>query len=64
MVHVAANDERDRDADRSTFPEHVQVGQILRIEAELDAPADQRRVDRIAIAGERHGCCGRHPPQY
>ena len=41
MVHVAADDEWDRLADGSGFPEHIQVRQILRIEPELDAPTDQ-----------------------
>ena len=52
-MHVATDDERDRLADRPTFPEHVQAGQILRIEAQLDAPTDQRRIDGVAIAGQR-----------
>jgi hypothetical protein len=38
---VAADDERDGLTDRSTFPEHVEPGQILRIEAQLDAAADE-----------------------
>ena len=40
-VDVATDDERDGLTDRSTFPEHVQPGQILRIEAQLDAATDE-----------------------
>jgi hypothetical protein len=37
---------------------------LLRMKAELDASADQRRIDRIPIASQRHGCGGRQPPQH
>jgi hypothetical protein len=40
-VDVAPDDERDRLADRSAVPEHVQSGQILRIETQLDASSDE-----------------------
>jgi hypothetical protein len=36
-VDVAADDERDRLAGRAILPEHVQAGQVLGIEARLDA---------------------------
>jgi len=39
----------------STFPEHVQARQVLRIEAELDATSDERRIDGVPIAGQRDG---------
>ena len=52
-VEVAADDEGDRLADRSAVPEHVQAGQILRIEAQLDAPTDQGHIDAVVIAGQR-----------
>ncbi len=64
MVHMAADDEWDRRADRSTFPEHIQMRQILRIEAQFDAPTDQRRVDRIAITSQRYGGGARDAPQH
>ena len=40
-VDVATDDERDGLTDRSAVPEHVQAGQVLRIEAQLDAPTDE-----------------------
>jgi hypothetical protein len=64
MMHVATDDERNCMADRSTFPEHIQMSQIFWIEAQLNARTDQRWIDRIAITGQRHGCRGRHPPQH
>jgi len=39
-VDVATDDERDGLTDRSAVPEHVQTGQVLWIEAQLDAPTD------------------------
>src|SRR5436190_11731833 len=52
-MHVATKDERDRLASRMTFPVHVQPRQILWIEAQLDAPTDQRLVDGVPIASQR-----------
>jgi hypothetical protein len=51
-MHVATEDERDRLASRMTFPVHVQARQILGIEAQFDAPTNQRLVDGLPIAGE------------
>ena len=45
-------DERDRLTSRMTFPVHIQAGQILWIEAQFDAPTDQRLVDGVPIAGQ------------
>jgi len=64
VVHMAADDEEDRRADRSALPEHIQMRQILRIEAQLHTPTDQRRIHRIAIASQRHGGGGRDAPQH
>src|SRR5713101_3529606 len=52
-VHVATEDERDRLASRMTFPEHIQARQILWIEAQFDAPTNQRLVDGVPIASQR-----------
>jgi hypothetical protein len=51
-VHVATEDERDRLTSRTTFPIHVQASQILGIEAQFDAPTNQRLVDEVPIASE------------
>ena len=51
-MHVATEDERDRLTSRMTFPIHVQARQILWIEAQFDAPTNQRLVDGVPIAGE------------
>src|SRR5437763_1920867 len=52
-VNVATDDERDSLTDRSTFPKHVETGQVLRVEAQLDAATDERWIDGVAIAGQR-----------
>ena len=52
-MYVATEDERDRLASRMTFPVHVQTRQILWIEAEFDAPTNQRLVDGVPIASQR-----------
>ena len=52
-MDVATEDERDRLTSRMTFPVHVQAGQILRIEAQLDAPTNQRLVDGVPITSQR-----------
>src|ERR1700694_3818465 len=52
-MHVATEDERDRLASRMTFPVHVQARQILWIEAQFDAPTNQRLVDGVPIASQR-----------
>jgi hypothetical protein len=49
-VDVASNDERDCLTDGSAIPEHVQPHQILRVEAQLDAPTNQCWVDAVVIA--------------
>src|SRR3954451_11327757 len=49
---VATKDERDRLARWMTFPVHVQTGQVLGIEAQLDAPTNQRLVDGVPVASE------------
>ena len=54
----------DRRADRSTLPEHIQCVRSVRIEAQLYTPTNQRRIDRIAIASQRHGSSGRDAPQH
>ena len=51
-MYVATEDERDRLTSRMTFPVHVQAGQIFGIEAQFDAPTDQRLVDGVPIATE------------
>src|ERR1700737_2081462 len=51
-MHVATEDERDRLTSRMTFPKHVQASQILWIEAQLNAPTNQRLVDGVPIAGQ------------
>jgi hypothetical protein len=43
VMHMAADDERDRLANRSASQNHIQVSQILRIGAQLNTPTDQRR---------------------
>src|SRR6266566_8150636 len=53
-MDVPTEDERDRLTSRMTFPVHVQAGQILRIEAQLDAPTNQRLVDGVPIARQRN----------
>jgi hypothetical protein len=40
-MHLATEDERNRPASRMTFPIHVQAGEVLRIEARLNKPADE-----------------------
>jgi hypothetical protein len=40
-VHVATDDERNGLTDGPTFPEHVEAGQVFRVEPQLDATADQ-----------------------
>src|SRR5438132_13945629 len=52
-MDVATEDERDRLTSRMTFPVHVHAGQIVRIEAQLDAPTNQRLVDSVPIASQR-----------
>src|SRR5712692_2562205 len=52
-MHMASKDERDRLASRMTFPEHIQARQILWIEAQFDAPTNQRLVDGVPIASQR-----------
>src|SRR6266851_1022012 len=52
-MHVATEDEGDRLASRMTFPVHPQAGQILRIEAQLHAPTNQRFVHAVAITSQR-----------
>src|SRR6266566_2275732 len=52
-MHVATEDERDRLASRVTFPVDVQARQILWIEAQFDAPTNQRLVDGVPIASQR-----------
>src|SRR2546427_1946500 len=52
-MHVATDNERDGLAGRMTFPVHVQARQILWIEAQFDAPTNQRFVDGVPIASER-----------
>ena len=52
-MHVATEDERDRLTGRMTLPVHLQAGQVLRIEAQFDAPTNQRLIDGVSIAGER-----------
>src|SRR5207248_6596766 len=52
-MHVAAEDERDRLTSRMPFPVHVQVSQILWIEAQFDAPTNQRLVDGVSITSQR-----------
>ena len=49
-VDVPTDDERDGLANGSTFPEHVQARQFLRVEAQLDTPTDERLIDGVAIA--------------
>src|SRR5713226_1700640 len=51
-MHVATQDERNRLTSRMALPVHVQAGEILWIEAQFDAPTNQRLVDGIPIAGE------------
>src|SRR5712692_5927080 len=52
-MHVATEDERDRLTSRMPFPVHIQAGQILWIEAQFDAPTNQRLVDGVPIASQR-----------
>ena len=52
-MHVATEDERDGLASRMPFPVHVQARQILWIEAQFDAPTNQRLVDGVPIASQR-----------
>jgi len=52
-MHVATEDEWDRLTSRMTFPVHVQARQILWIEAQLDAPTNQRFIDGVPIASQR-----------
>jgi hypothetical protein len=53
-MHVTTEDERDRLASRMTFPVHVQMRQILGIEAQFDAPTNQRLIDGVPIASQRN----------
>ena len=52
-MHVATENERDRRSSRMALPVDVQFGEVLRIEAQFDAPTNQRLVDGVPIAGER-----------
>jgi len=52
-MHVATEDERDGLASRMPFPVHVQARQILGIEAQFDAPTNQRFIDGVPIASQR-----------
>src|SRR5712691_3353972 len=52
-VYMATEDERDCLTSRMTFPVHVQARQILWIEAQFDAPSNQRLVDGVPIASQR-----------
>src|SRR5712691_477926 len=61
-VHVPTNDERNGLAHWPTFPEHVHARQILRVEAQLDAAADQCWIDRVAVASQRDRGGAGDPP--
>ena len=52
-MHVATEDERDGLASRIPFPVDVQARQILWIEAQFDAPTNQRFIDGVPIASQR-----------
>ena len=52
-MRVPTEDQGDRLASRMTFPEHVRMRQILWIEAQFDAPTNQRLVDGVPIASQR-----------
>src|SRR5436190_14431650 len=54
-MDVATEDEGDRRSSWMALPVDVQFGEILRIEAQLDASTDQRFVDGVPIASQRDG---------
>ena len=64
VVDVAAEHERQRLAHRSTFPVHVEPGQILRIEPQLHLAERQRVIHRVAIARQRDGGRARDSPTH
>src|SRR5439155_15757586 len=52
-MDVPTDDEWDGLTNRSSFPEHVQARQVLGIKTQLDASADERWIDGVAIASQR-----------
>ena len=54
-VHVPADDVRDRGAQVAAGVADGDVGQVERVEDELDAPADQGGVDLVGVAVQRDG---------
>ena len=53
-VGVAADVVRDRQPHRRAGEPDLDAGQVERVEHQLDFPADQRRVDLVAVAVQRH----------
>ena len=53
-VGVAADDQRRRHPGGAALGEHVDGGQVLGVEAQLDAPADQGGVNRVVVTVEAH----------
>src|SRR4029453_4234705 len=49
-VDMPADHERHRGPGRAPVQEHLDPGQVLRVVAELDAPAGQRGIDRVGVA--------------
>src|SRR6266498_213901 len=61
-VGVVADGEWGGDPGGGALDEHRQPGEVLWVVAQLDPAADQRRVDLVAVAGQRHGRgLGHHP---
>ena len=53
LRHMATEDERNGLASWMTFPIDLQEGEVLRIEAQLHAPTNQRWIHAIPIASQR-----------
>jgi len=52
-MHVATENKRNGLASWMTFPIDLQAGEVLRIEAQLHAPTNQRWIHAIPIASQR-----------
>src|SRR3974390_1761671 len=53
LMHVMADHERDRGPGRPAVQEHVDHRQVLRVIAQLNAPAGEGRMEGIGVAGRR-----------
>ena len=61
-VCVTADHQWDGEAHRAVLVANLDPGQIERVEHQLDLPTDQRRIDLILVAVQRHGRGLRHRP--